>query len=104
MTLSFLGHVSLDDIPQLIKVFKDTLDFKHFKVSVEKTGVFSFTQHPKILWLGVGRGKQKMIALHAQIEKIVASFKVGRMKEYFSPHITIGWVARLCGKIDVLPF
>ena len=76
--------------------------FNHFRASIEKTGVFPSTRHPKIFWLGIG--EKKMIALHEQIKNAMTPFKEGQKKEYFSPHITIGRAARFSGKIDVLPF
>ena len=104
ITLSFLGNVHLDNIPKLTKALEDALDLDHLRISIEKTGIFPSPNFPKILWLGVGRGKQKMMALHEQIDEEVAPFKAGRKKYGFIPHITIGRVARSYGKINVLPF
>ena len=104
MTLFFLGNVSLNDIPKLTKALEVTLDLNQFRASIEKTGVFSSTRHPKILWLGVTSGSQTMIALHTQVEKGVVLFKSGRKKDVYIPHITIGRATRSYGKIDVLPF
>ena len=104
MTLFFLGNVSLDGIPKLIKILEETLDLNHFRASVIKTGVFPSVWNPKILWLGVGSGRQKIIALQKQVGKVAASFKVGKKKERFIPHITIGRVALSGSKIDFLPF
>ena len=104
MTLFFLGNVCLDDIPKLTKVLEALVDLNHFKASIEKTGVFPSNQNSKIFWLGIGRGRRKMILLHEKVKKAVSSFKAGRMKENFIPHISIGRAARSYGKIDVLPF
>ena len=104
MTLFFLGNVLIDDIPILTKTLEDELDLTHFRVLIDKTGVFPSVRFPKIFWLGVGSGRMKMIALHEQIKKAAAPFKGDRKKGNFSHHITIGRVARSHGKIDVLPF
>ena len=104
MTLSFLGNVSLDNIPKLTKALEDSLALNHFRSSIEKTSFFPFTGHPKILWLGVGSGRKKLISLHEKMEKAMSTFKAGRKKERFNPHITIGRAVRSYGKIDVLPF
>ena len=104
MTISFIGNILLDDIPQLTQTLEDALDIAHFRVYIEKTGAFPSARYPKILWLGVGNGQQKMIALHEQVEKAVASFNTGKRKTGFSPHVTIGRTARSYGKMDVLPF
>ena len=104
ITLSFIGNVSLEGIPNLTKALEDALNLKHFRISIEKSGVFSSVQHPKIFWLGIGKGRKKMIALYEHIEKTVTVFKLGRKKEIFIPHITIGRSTQSYGKIDVLPF
>ena len=104
ITLSFLGNVSIDKIPKLTKALEDVLNLTHFKAFIEKTGVFPSSRFPQILWLGMGKGRQKMITLHAQIEKTIALFKQIRKKENFIPHVTIGRATRSYRKINVLPF
>ena len=104
MTVSFLGNVTLDNIPKLTQTLEDISYLSHFRVSIEKTGVFPSTQFPKIFWLGVSKGRKKMIALHKQIEKVVIPFKASRKRDPFIPHITIGRATRSYLKIDVLPF
>jgi len=104
MTLSFLGKVFLDDIPILTTALENTLDLNHFRASIEKTGVFPSTRLSKILWLGVGKGRQKMIALHKQIENAIDTLKLCQKKDGFIPHITIGRTKQSYGNIDVLPF
>ena len=104
ITLLFLGNVAIDDISKLTKALEDALDLNHFRASIEKIGVFPSIQHPKILWLGIDNGIQKMITLHKQAEKAASPFQIDKTKETFIPHITIGRVGRSCGKIDVFPF
>ena len=104
MTLFFLGNVFLVDIPILTTALEDTLDLNHFRASIFKTGVFPSDRHPKIFWLGVSRGKKKMMALHEKVKRIVAPFKKGGQKEHFIPHITIGRAKRSYRKINALPF
>ena len=92
ITLSFLGDVCLDNIPKLTKALENALGLAHLRISIEKTGVFPSLNFPKILWMGVGRGKQKIMALHEQIDEGVDSFKAGRKKYGFIPHITLARV------------
>ena len=75
MTISFLGNILLDNIPQLTQSIEKVLNLDHFKVSIKKTGVFPSIQLPKILWLGVGNDLQILTKLHAQVEKAVTLFK-----------------------------
>ena len=104
MTLSFLGNVPFDDIPKLITDLENVLDYNHFSTSIEKTGVFPLAQFPKILWLGVGNGSQKLGELHEKIKKTAVSFMASKKKGRFIPHITIGRATRSYRKSAVLPF
>ena len=92
MTLSFLGNVSLTDIPKLNNTLEYALDLNYFRVSIEKTGILPSFRYPKILWLDVGSGRQEMLELQTLVEKVAAPFKTYIKKEKYIPHITIGRV------------
>ena len=104
LTLLFLGNVIIDNIPTLTNTINGILDLKHFKVSIEKTGIFHPRQSKKIFWLGVGYGKQKIVDLHKHVKNSTTQFNVGRKEEQFIPHITIGRTPQSCRNIDFLPF
>ena len=66
------------NIPKLTKTLEDVLNLNHFRASIFNTGVFPSAQNPKIFWMGIGRGKQKIISLHDKVKKAVSSFKEGK--------------------------
>jgi len=104
LTLTFLGNVVLENIPQLIQAIDNKIDFPCFKLSIENTGVFPSINFPKIVWLDIAKGIHDVVMLHKQVEKLVTIFKVHLNIRSFIPHITIGRVTSGDGKIDVLPF
>ena len=104
MTISFLGNVSKNDIPKLIKSLKNISFHGSFNIYVEKTGIFQSNKLQKIFWLGIGNGINKISALNQNIEEEALSFNVKKKAKNYSPHITIGQLKTSYGKIDVLPF
>ena len=104
LTLSFLGNISDQDIPNIIQSLKNCNTFKYFKIKIESTGVFPSVNFPKILWTGISNGVDELTSLQTYIEKSVRKYKEINRKEKFIPHITIARIRRSRRKIDVLPF
>ena len=104
LTLSFLGNISDQDIPNIIQSIENCITSKYFKIIIESTGVFPSANFPKILWIGIGKGADELASLQQHIEKAVRKFKEINRKENFTPHITIARIRRSHRKIDVLPF
>ena len=104
LTLSFLGNMSDQDIPNIIQSIEICITSKYFKIIIESTGVFPSANFPKILWLGIGKGADELTLLQKEIERSVRKFKEISKKENFKPHITIARIRRSRLKIDVLPF
>ena len=104
LTLSFLGNISDQDIPNIVQSLENCITSKYFKIKIESTGVFPSVNFPIILWIGIGKGADKLTLLQKEIERSVRKFKEISKKEKFKPHITIARIRRSRLKIDVLPF
>ena len=104
LTLSFLGNISDQDIPNIIQSIENCITSKIFKIIIESTGVFPSVNFPIILWIGIGKGADELTLLQKEIERSVRKFKEISRKEKFNPHITIARICRSHLKIDVLPF
>ena len=104
LTLSFLGNISNDDIPNLIQFIGKNIARNNFQLSIAGTGVFPSTKSPKVLWLGLDKGIDKLTLLQHQVAKSISEFKDNDQENTFIPHITIAKIKQMHGKIDVLPF
>jgi 2'-5' RNA ligase len=104
LTLSFLGNISDQDIPNIIQSIENCITSKIFKIIIESTGVFPSANFPKTLWIGIGKGADELTLLQKEIERSVRKFKGIYRREKFMPHITIARIRRSRRKIDVLPF
>lgn len=94
LTLSFIGDVNKTKIPDLVQEIEQVSGQSSFKLSIEGTGVFPNEKRLRILWLGINKGKNKLIELQQTIDKAVIPFKQSERLDNFRPHITIARVKR----------
>ena len=104
LTLSFLGNISNKDIPFLNQSIENNIEYNNFQLTIIGTGVFPSFESPKVLWLCIGKGVDKLKSFQYQVEKSIRKFIENHQKIIFTPHISIARIRRLHGKIDVLPF
>ncbi|MBC8214684.1 MAG: RNA 2',3'-cyclic phosphodiesterase [Candidatus Marinimicrobia bacterium] len=94
ITISFLGNVQEENIPKLINLLTDVIQFKSYKMSIEQTGIFPNEKRLRILWIGINKGKNEIINLQYKIDKSVVEYKQSQRLDNFKPHITVGRVKR----------
>ena len=104
LTLSFLGDVAVNKIPDIVQSVEQNITTDQFQLSISGTGVFSASKSPKVLWLDVNKGVDKLKLLHQKIEQSVNEFKENYENNTFIPHISIARIRMLNRKIDVLAF
>ena len=93
ITLKFLGEVKEDKIEEVYKTTeKFVTGIKKFEVSLQGLGGFPNMKRPRVIWIGVEKGKEILAELYPKVEE--EFFKIGFAKENrgFTPHLTIGRV------------
>lgn len=85
ITLLFLGEKDPEKVLKLLDKFK----FESFEVSLKGLGVFPDMRRPRVLWIGVNYGVEKVKELYENLYIKLESLNVEREKR-FSPHLTIG--------------
>ena len=103
LTLSFLGDVSINDIPDFIQSVEHNIAISQFQLSISGTGVFPLAKSPRVLWLGIDKGINDLKLLHEQVVRSVNKFKDNYENNIFIPHISIARISRYHRKIAVLP-
>ena len=91
ITLRFLGDVEPAEILSSFTGF--TLE--PFRVKLSDIGAFPNKRNPRVVWLGVSSGSEKLIELHNRITSLL---HLG--SERFHPHVTL---ARLRSRIEQFP-
>jgi 2'-5' RNA ligase len=94
VTLLFLGEVEDRTVPAVCRVVAEVAaGLAPFEMSVESVGCFPSPRRPKTLWVGVGDGRQQLVALHDALEPPLLDLGCYRREErQYTPHITLGRV------------
>src|SRR5262249_29029996 len=94
VTLLFLGEVEDRTVPDVCRVVADVAaGLPPFEMSIEGTGAFPNARRPKTLWVGVGDGRQELVALHDALEPPLLDLGCYRREErQYTPHLTLGRV------------
>lgn len=90
LTLFFIGNLHEDKIETMKNEIKNIFLSESFEMTIEGTGVFPNPSNPKVFWLGINKGKEKLELIHGKLEEKIVHFKENQYKEKFVPHITIG--------------
>ncbi len=93
VSLLFLGEVGDREIIDVCRTVAETAQ-KHssFTMSVETAGCFPHPRRPRVLWVGIGEGKQALCAIHDDLETALLDLGFRREERKYSPHITLGRV------------
>jgi RNA 2',3'-cyclic 3'-phosphodiesterase len=94
LTLHFLGEVDEREIAPLCRVVADCCGARPvFSLSAEAVGCFPNPRRPRVVWVGVGEGKDELIGLHDALEPPLLELGCYRREERpYTPHITLGHV------------
>lgn len=94
LTLKFLGDVSLSNLDLLKKMLLAEVSIQPpFEFSVGGVGAFPNFNQPRVVWVGI-KSPPELLALQNGIESMAEKLGYGREERPFSPHLTLGRVAR----------
>ena len=96
LTLKFLGDVQISRIDAIKKAIRNIGgQFSPFTVSFTGIGGFPNTRKPRIVWVGLEKGTDKLVDMAKQIEASMNKLGFPREKRPFRPHLTIGRIRHL---------
>ncbi len=91
ITLKFLGDVTeerLEAVGDALAVVAAEVSPFHFQVT--SFGVFPDLRYPRIVWLGIGEGADRVEALQVVVEAEMERQGFQPEKRAFRPHVTVG--------------
>lgn len=92
-TLQFLGDVETTRIPGIADALRECVaDSNRFELQLDSVGAFPHLQNPRVLWVGVGAGREHLVSLMSTVGEAMKMEGFARDKKGFSPHLTIGRV------------
>ena len=91
LTLKFLGDINNKEIGTILSSLADVVrSHQSFSLNLLGIGVFPDLSCPRVIWMGIEKGKKECVSLQKDIEGSVNSAKVKQENRAFSPHLTIG--------------
>lgn len=91
VTLLFLGEVDDREIVQVCRLAQQAVqEMPPFPLAIEGFGCFPHARRPRVLWVGVGQGKEEMLRLYDALATPLSALGYRREDRPYSPHITLG--------------
>lgn len=97
MTLRFIGEVPESVLPQVSECVRWAEEYVKFQVRIEGVGAFPSASRPRVLWVGVTEGFERLRAVREGLEGCLRPYAQPDREE-FVPHITVG---RVKGSFDL---
>jgi len=90
LTLKFLGSVEEAKVPALVQALTRACEgFGPFEVALSGLGVFPNPSRPRVAWVGLSGGVEKLLRLQEGMEKVLSPFGFPREDRAFTPHLTL---------------
>jgi RNA 2',3'-cyclic 3'-phosphodiesterase len=104
LTLKFLGQVPSDQIDLIKSSLKNALAAQHaFTLEVTGAGCFPDLHRPRVIWVGVKEDAPSHQLQHVQraVENAISPLGYPAEARDFSPHLTLGRLARDVRTLDL---
>jgi 2'-5' RNA ligase len=90
VTLTFMGQVPAERSSQLIEAMADDLIERPFDISLGGIGMFPVRGAPRVIWIGVVSGADRVIGLQRRLVDRLVSIGLASEGRPFHPHVTVG--------------
>jgi len=91
LTLRFIGEVPDDYVPYISECVARAKEFTKFQIRIEGVGAFPSVGRPRVLWVGITEGFDKLRSIRDRLEECLKRYAEPDREE-FVPHITVGRV------------
>jgi len=91
ITTVFMGDVQEERIGPIQDVVKDVCQgYGPFSIALKGIGVFGSRRNPRVLWVGLDGGIDRMACFKDDLQKGLRPFGIKEEKRRFKPHLTLG--------------
>jgi 2'-5' RNA ligase len=102
LTLKFLGSIRPEAVEKISRALAPVVASREpFEVGVQGVGCFPSLRNPRVVWVGVDRGKDCLVSLQQEVEEKMAGLSFPAEDRPFTPHLTLGRVRSSRGKADL---
>lgn len=103
ITLKFLGEIDEkkknEIAPAIAEISKK---FTPFLAQLEGIGCFPSPRSPRVLWVGVSQGAEKICEIANNLEECLSQYGFKKEEKKFHPHLTFGRIKTFCKIDDIL--
>ena len=92
LTLRFLGEIDPSTVEIVKKILGEARSFQRFHMHVRGIGGFPNISRPRVIWVGVERGREDLLRIRRFIDERLSGLRVHVDQHEFEPHITIARV------------
>lgn len=89
LTLRFIGEIPWAKANEIIENVLKPIDEEKFKIRLRGLGAFPSINRPRVVWIGVEEGAEKLVKLRDDIESKLRHLGFPPDKPRFIPHITL---------------
>lgn len=90
ITLKFLGSIPATKVSEISKIMEaSSQGFPQFQIKTSGLGAFPNLRQPRILWLGISSGVDKLTALQQCIDIPLVPLGFAQEMRPFTPHLTL---------------
>jgi 2'-5' RNA ligase len=89
LTLAFLGEIADEATGPIIEAISPSIEIAPFSAVFREPGVFPTRGAPRVLWIGVEEGADKVIEVQRQVAERLRRLGVPLEKRAFHPHLTV---------------
>jgi len=98
ITLKFLGDVPKERIETVCEAVRlSATGIPPFSISMEGAGAFPNEKKPRVLWVGISEGRDRLIDLAGRLETEMAKIGFEKEERAYSAHLTMGRVRSSAG-------
>jgi RNA 2',3'-cyclic 3'-phosphodiesterase len=91
VTLLFLGEVDEREIIKVCRLAQEAMTLiPSFTMTLQEFGCFPHARRPRVLWVGVGEGKEELVRIYEALATPLSELGYRREDRPYSPHITLG--------------
>ena len=90
LTIVFIGEVPEQRVDTIVEAMSGELTVGQFDLEFEGWGVFPERGAPRVLWCGIGRGREALVAVHRELAAMLQRVGIATDGRPFSPHLTVG--------------
>lgn len=101
LTLLFFGEMKLAQVASLKEGLQPLREVASFPVVFDAVGAFPSARSPRVVWAGVGEGREQVLALYRTCAGLVERLNVTYDRKPFAPHVTVARAPK--GRRPVLP-